>query len=86
VAKANLSKVLPAETGPDRPSRESPVEDEVLARDLAEKIEAEMPPKLRDDYKKVLNGDWREVSYARRARIQRIVAEILGREPGDAEV
>jgi RNA polymerase sigma factor (sigma-70 family) len=80
LAKANLSKVLPAETGPDRPSRESPVEDEVLARELAEKIEAEMPPKLREDYAKLLAGDWRDVSVSRRARIQRIVAEILGDE------
>jgi len=53
----------------------------VLARELAEKIEAEMPPKLLADYKRMVDGDWRSVSRSRRERIQKVVAEILG-DPG----
>ena len=44
--KEKLSRVLPLQASSDRPTGPSTAEDEVLARDLASKIEAEMPPKL----------------------------------------
>ncbi|MBA4189513.1 MAG: hypothetical protein C0467_16110 [Planctomycetaceae bacterium] len=79
-AKEKLSRVLPLQASSDRPTGPSTAEDEVLARDLASKIEAEMPPKLLADYKKMLEGDWRSVSRSRRQRIRRVVAEILGED------
>jgi len=76
--KANLSSPRPLDKTPEQTTRPSATEDEVVGQELASKIEAELPPKLRADYQKLLDGDWKSVSYSRRARIRKLVAEILG--------
>jgi DNA-directed RNA polymerase specialized sigma24 family protein len=78
--KANLHQPLPIEVAVEQEEgagrTTSSVEDDLVEKELRERIDAELPLDLRADYLRMLAGA--PVDSDRRRRVRRAVADILG--------